>query len=57
MNQPHLRFEITSDDGFSVKASSIEGENRDLGFVDSKAVFGYAEEGKKKKSVCSINEL
>lgn len=46
MNQPHLRFEITSDDGFSVKASSIEGENRDLGFVDSKAVFGYAEEGK-----------
>lgn len=26
MNQPHLRFEITSDDGFSVKANSIEGE-------------------------------
>lgn len=26
-NQPHLRFEITSDDGFSVKASSIEGES------------------------------
>lgn len=25
MNQPHLRFEITSDDGFSVKANSIEG--------------------------------
>ena len=25
MNQPHLRFEITSDDGFSVKADSIEG--------------------------------
>ncbi|XP_068603162.1 histone-lysine N-methyltransferase 2B [Brachionichthys hirsutus] len=24
MNQPHLRFEITSDDGFSVKANSIE---------------------------------
>lgn len=27
MNQPHLRFEITSDDGFSVKANSIEGKN------------------------------
>lgn len=27
MNQPHLRFEITSDDGFSVKADSIEGKN------------------------------
>lgn len=27
MNQPHLRFEITSDDGFSVKANSIEGRN------------------------------
>lgn len=26
MNQPHLRFEITSEDGFSVKANSIEGE-------------------------------
>lgn len=26
MNQPHLRFEITSDDGFSVQASSIEGK-------------------------------
>lgn len=51
MNQPHLRFEITSDDGFSVKASSIEGENSDLGFVDSKAVFGYAEEGEKKGRV------
>ena len=25
MNQPHLRFEITSEDGFSVKADSIEG--------------------------------
>ncbi|XP_034016282.1 histone-lysine N-methyltransferase 2B [Thalassophryne amazonica] len=24
VNQPHLRFEITSDDGFSVKANSIE---------------------------------
>lgn len=24
LNQPHLRFEITSDDGFSVKADSIE---------------------------------
>lgn len=41
MNQPHLRFEITSDDGFSVKASSIEGKNRDLGFVYSKGVIGY----------------
>lgn len=28
MNQPHLRFEITSDDGFKVQASSIEGKNR-----------------------------
>lgn len=27
MNQPHLRFEITSDDGFSVKANSIEGRS------------------------------
>ncbi|CAM9165322.1 unnamed protein product [Lampetra planeri] len=26
MNQPHLRFEITSEDGFSVKANSIEGK-------------------------------
>lgn len=26
MNQPHLCFEITSDDGFSVQASSIEGK-------------------------------
>lgn len=43
MNQPHLRFEITSDDGFSVKASSIEGRNLFLGFVYSNAVFGYAE--------------
>lgn len=25
-DQPHLRFEITSDDGFSVEADSIEGE-------------------------------
>lgn len=41
MNQPHLRFEITSDDGFSVKASSIEGKVMDLGLVCSKAVFGY----------------
>lgn len=32
MNQPHLRFEITSDDGFTVKASSIEGESMALGF-------------------------
>lgn len=27
MNQPHLRFEITSEDGFSVKANSIEGDD------------------------------
>lgn len=25
-DQPHLRFEITSDDGFSVEADSIEGK-------------------------------
>ena len=25
-DQPHLRFEIKSDDGFSVEADSIEGE-------------------------------
>lgn len=25
-DQPHLRFQITSDDGFSVEAESIEGE-------------------------------
>lgn len=31
MNQPHLRFEITSDDGFTVKASSIEGKSVALG--------------------------
>ena len=24
-DQPHLRFQITSDDGFSVEADSIEG--------------------------------
>lgn len=24
--QPHLKFEITSDDGFSVEADSIEGK-------------------------------
>ncbi|MEQ2203320.1 hypothetical protein XENOCAPTIV_028549 [Xenoophorus captivus] len=24
-DQPHLRFEITSDDGFSVEADSVEG--------------------------------
>ena len=29
-NQPHLRFEITSDDGFHVQADSIEGENLSL---------------------------
>lgn len=27
MNQPHLCFEITSEDGFSVKANSIEGKS------------------------------
>ena len=27
-DQPHLRFEITSDDGFSVEADSIEGKNK-----------------------------
>ena len=26
-DQPHLRFEITSDDGFSAEADSIEGES------------------------------
>ena len=26
-DQPHLRFEITSDDGFSVEAETIEGES------------------------------
>lgn len=26
-DQPHLRFEITSDDGFSVEAESIEGKD------------------------------
>lgn len=25
-DQPHLKFEITSDDGFSVEADSIEGK-------------------------------
>lgn len=25
-DQPHLRFEITSDDGFSVEADTIEGK-------------------------------
>jgi len=28
-DQPHLRFQITSDDGFSVDAESIEGEPAD----------------------------
>lgn len=27
-DQPHLRFEITSDDGFSVEADTIEGKAR-----------------------------
>lgn len=29
-DQPHLKFEITSDDGFSVEADSVEGEQRKL---------------------------
>lgn len=33
MNQPHLCFEITSEDGFSVKANSIEGNNLFLFFL------------------------
>lgn len=56
MNQPHLRFEITSDDGFSVKASSIEGKNLNLRFVYSKAVFGYGRK-ENKFTMCSFNEL
>lgn len=32
---PHLRFEISSDDGFSVEAESLEGE---LGVTEAVAV-------------------
>ncbi|CAJ1083355.1 histone-lysine N-methyltransferase 2B isoform X3 [Xyrichtys novacula] len=41
MNQPHLRFEITSDDGFSVKANSIEGAWRAVidGVLEARAGF------------------
>ncbi|CAG10790.1 unnamed protein product, partial [Tetraodon nigroviridis] len=41
MNQPHLRFEITSDDGFSVKASSIEVAWRAVidGVLEARADF------------------
>lgn len=33
-DQPHLRFEISSDDGFSVEADSIEGNLRHF-FISS----------------------
>ncbi|XP_054619585.1 histone-lysine N-methyltransferase 2B isoform X2 [Dunckerocampus dactyliophorus] len=41
MNQPHLRFEITSDDGFSVKANSMEVAWRAVieGVLDARADF------------------
>ncbi|TNM92936.1 hypothetical protein fugu_018338 [Takifugu bimaculatus] len=41
MNQPHLRFEITSDDGFTVKASSIEVAWRAVidGVLEARADF------------------
>ncbi|XP_057683415.1 histone-lysine N-methyltransferase 2A-like isoform X2 [Corythoichthys intestinalis] len=41
MNQPHLRFEITSDDGFSVKANSIEVAWRAVsdGVQEARAAF------------------
>ncbi|KAJ0055082.1 hypothetical protein NL108_009016 [Boleophthalmus pectinirostris] len=41
MNQPHLRFEITSDDGFSVKANSIEVAWRAVidGVLEARADF------------------
>ncbi|XP_060916184.1 histone-lysine N-methyltransferase 2B isoform X1 [Labrus mixtus] len=41
MNQPHLRFEITSEDGFSVKANSIEGAWRAVidGVLEARAGF------------------
>ncbi|XP_051245478.1 histone-lysine N-methyltransferase 2B isoform X2 [Dicentrarchus labrax] len=41
MNQPHLRFEITSDDGFSVKANSMEVAWRAVidGVLEARAGF------------------
>ncbi|KAM9824640.1 histone-lysine N-methyltransferase 2B-like [Neosynchiropus ocellatus] len=41
MNQPHLRFEITSDDGFSVKANSIGVAWRAVtdGILEARAAF------------------
>ncbi|XP_061616531.1 histone-lysine N-methyltransferase 2B [Phyllopteryx taeniolatus] len=41
MNQPHLRFEITSDDGFSVKANSMEVAWRAVidGVQEARAAF------------------
>ncbi|KAM4630890.1 histone-lysine N-methyltransferase 2B [Polymixia lowei] len=41
MNQPHLRFEITSDDGFNVKADSIEVAWRAVidGVLEARAGF------------------
>ncbi|XP_034560328.1 histone-lysine N-methyltransferase 2B isoform X2 [Notolabrus celidotus] len=41
INQPHLRFEITSNDGFSVKANSIEGAWRAVieGVLEARAGF------------------
>ncbi|XP_063755160.1 histone-lysine N-methyltransferase 2B-like isoform X2 [Eleginops maclovinus] len=41
MNQPHLRFEITSDDGFCVKANSIEVAWRAVidGVLEARAGF------------------
>nr|XP_057902368.1 histone-lysine N-methyltransferase 2A isoform X2 [Doryrhamphus excisus] len=41
VNQPHLRFEITSDDGFSVKANSMEVAWRAVieGVLDARADF------------------
>lgn len=41
LNQPHLRFEITSDDGFSVKANSIEVAWRAVidGVLEARAGF------------------
>ncbi|XP_071357345.1 histone-lysine N-methyltransferase 2B isoform X2 [Trachinotus anak] len=41
MNQPHLRFEITSEDGFSVKANSIEVAWRAVidGVLEARAAF------------------
>ncbi|XP_061672689.1 histone-lysine N-methyltransferase 2B isoform X2 [Syngnathoides biaculeatus] len=41
LNQPHLRFEITSDDGFSVKANSMEVAWRAVidGVQEARAAF------------------